>query len=192
MDALEALCNRASVGRLTEPGPSVEQLELLLRVADRAPDHKLLRPWRLILVSGEGRERLGELYAEALLRREPGVDAAALDKARRMPLRAPLVIAVVASPQEHPKVPLQEQIITAGCVAHGLVNAAFALGLGAVWRSGEFSYDPWVLRGLGLAAEEQLVGYIYLGTPEVAPRVPAPRDLGQQVSHWPGPAVAAE
>ncbi|MDT3720942.1 nitroreductase family protein [Pseudomonas oryzihabitans] len=191
MDALEALCNRASVGRLTEPGPSVEQLELLLRAADRAPDHKLLRPWRLILVSGEGRERLGELYAEALLRREPGTDTAALDKARRMPLRAPLVIAVVASPQEHPKVPLQEQVITAGCVAHGLVNAAFALGLGAVWRSGEFSYDPWVLRGLGLAAEEQLVGYIYLGTPEVAPRVPVPRDLGQQVSHWPAPAVAA-
>jgi nitroreductase len=105
----------------------------------------------------------------------------------RMPLRAPLVIAVVAVPQAHPKVPVQEQIITAGCVAHGLVNAAFALGLGAVWRSGEFSYDPWVLQGLGLTEGEQLVGYIYLGTPEVAPRLPAPRDLSAQVSHWPAP-----
>lgn len=188
MDALAALCNRASVGRLTEPGPTPEQLETLLRAADRAPDHKLLRPWRLILVAGEGRTALGELYADALRRREPDADAAALDKARRMPLRAPLVIAVVATLQEHPKVPVQEQIITAGCVAHGLVNAAFALGLGAVWRSGDFSYDPWVLQGLGLAENEQLVGYIYLGTPEVAPRVPAPRDLSAQVSHWPGPA----
>jgi nitroreductase len=191
MDALDALCNRVSVGRLTEPGPSPAQLETLLRAADRAPDHKLLRPWRLILVSGESREALGELYAEALRHRDPAADAAALDKARRMPLRAPLVIAVVATPQEHPKVPVQEQIITAGCVAHGLVNAAFALGLGAVWRSGEFSYDPWVLQGLGLTSNEQLVGYIYLGTPEVAPRVPAPRDLGDRVSHWPGPAAAA-
>ncbi|MGE6322568.1 nitroreductase family protein [Pseudomonas oryzihabitans] len=187
MDALEALCNRASVGRLTEPGPTPAQLETLLRAADRAPDHKLLRPWRLILVSGAGRTALGELYADALRQREPDADAAALDKARRMPLRAPLVIAVVATPQEHPKVPVQEQIITAGCVAHGLVNAAFALGLGAVWRSGEFSYDPWVLQGLGLAEDEQLVGYIYLGTPEVAPRIPAPRDLSGQVSHWSGP-----
>ncbi|HCV75860.1 nitroreductase family protein, partial [Pseudomonas oryzihabitans] len=63
MDALEALCNRASVGRLTEPGPTPAQLETLLRAADRAPDHKLLRPWRLILVNGTGRTALGELYA---------------------------------------------------------------------------------------------------------------------------------
>ncbi|NRH41298.1 nitroreductase family protein [Pseudomonas sp. MS15a(2019)] len=187
MDALEALCNRASVGRLTEPGPTPEQLEVLLRAADRAPDHKLLRPWRLILVAGEGRTALGRLYADALRRREPDADTAAVEKARRMPLRAPLVIAVVAVPQAHLKVPVQEQIITAGCVAHGLVNAAFALGLGAVWRSGEFSYDPWVLQGLGLTEDEQLVGYIYLGTPEVAPRLPAPRDLSAQVSHWPAP-----
>ncbi|KTT47328.1 nitroreductase [Pseudomonas oryzihabitans] len=191
MDALEALCNRVSVGRLTEPGPTAEQWELLLRAADRAPDHKQLRPWRMILVSGDARMALGELFAEALQRREPEADAAALDKARKMPLRAPLVIAVVATPQEHPKVPLQEQVVTAGCVAHGLVNAAFALGLGAVWRSGDFSYDPWVLKGLGLADAEQLVGYIYLGTPEVAPRIPAARSLDDRVSHWPGPAATA-
>ena len=94
------------------------------------------------------------------------VTQAALDKARAMPLRAPLVVVVVARLQEHFKVPKSEQLITAGCAAHAIELAAFAQGIGAVWRTGELSYNAHVAKGLGLEDGEEVVAFLYLGTPQ--------------------------
>ena len=109
MDVLEALRNRVSVARLSEPAPSAEQREQLFAAALRAPDHAQLSPWRFLTVEGAARERLGDLFAQALSARPGELKSDALDKVRKSPLRAPLLVVVIACLQDHPKVPQQEQ-----------------------------------------------------------------------------------
>lgn len=184
MDALDALINRVSAPRLIEPAPTAEQRKRLFKAALRAPDHGQLRPWRFLTIEGDARHALGELYAEAIASKNPQADEEALSKARNMPLRAPLMIVVIARIQEHPKVPAQEQVLAAGCAAHGILLAAYAEGIGAVWRTGELSYDAMVNTGLGLADNEQVIGYLYLGTPQRELREAPAVDVDEFVSGW--------
>ncbi len=184
MDVLEALLNRVSVARLNEPAPNAAQREQLFAAALRAPDHGQLRPWRFLTIEAEARLALGELFAKAL-RARPEVNSEAVERALKAPLRAPLVVVVVASMQAHPKVPEQEQLLSAACAAHGLLLAADALGFGAMWRTGDLSYDPIVAAGLGLASHEQIIGFVYLGSVEGARRTPAPLAVADFVQSWP-------
>ncbi|MES2820792.1 MAG: nitroreductase family protein [Pseudomonadota bacterium] len=186
MDALEALLTRVSAPRLVDPAPDAAQRDLLFRAALRAPDHGQLRPWRFITVEGAARARLGEVLARALLSGNPEAPMEALDKAHAMPLRAPLLVLVVARVQDHPKVPPQEQVLAAGCAAHAILLAAHAQGIGAVWRTGELSYSAPLAAALGLAAGEQLIAFLYLGTPERALRIPAVLEPADFVSTWTG------
>jgi nitroreductase len=164
MDALTLLHQRSSMGKLMGPAPGPEEMEAIYRAALRAPDHKELRPWRFIEFSGEGLVRLGELFAEAEYREDPSIEDAALDAVRKKPLRAPMVIAVIAKvTPDVPKVPKIEQVLSAGCAAHGILLAAHAQGLGAMWRSGKYAFDPTVRKGLGLEEEDELIAFIYLG-----------------------------
>ncbi len=186
MQALDLLLNRVSVTRLAEPAPTSAQLDILFRAALRAPDHGQLRPWRFLTIQGESRERLGELMAQSLLVRQPDAKDEAVQKARKMPLRAPLLVIVIARVISHPKVPDGEQMLAAGCAAHGMLLAAFAQGLGAVWRTGDFSYDRHLANVLGLAANEHILGFIYLGTPDGKFRTPPDLDPAEFVSQWSG------
>ncbi|MBZ5486362.1 nitroreductase family protein [Halomonas aquamarina] len=164
MDALTLLHERSSMGKLVEPAPTAEQLDALYKAALRAPDHKELRPWRFIEFTGEGRERLGELFAEAEFQEDPGASDDTLNAARKKPLRAPMIIAVIAKvTPDLPKVPKMEQVISAGCAAHGILLAAHGLGLGAMWRSGKYAFDPVVRKGLSLEENDEVVAFIYLG-----------------------------
>lgn len=178
MDAIELLHTRNSVSALSEPAPDVEQLQQILAAALRAPDHARLRPWRFLSITGGGRQRLGELFVEAAQQRlqaagEPIMDEAACAKLAAKPLRAPLILVVIATVTEHPKVPAVEQLLSAGCAAHGILLAAHALGFGAIWRTGSNAYDGHVERGLGLASNEQIVGFLYLGTAAAHKPLPA-------------------
>lgn len=184
MDALELLQQRVSVGRLVAPAPTAEQREVMFQAAMRAPDHKLLRPWRFLTIEGERLRALGELLAEAARQQGGEVPEAAIEKARNNPLRAPLVVVAIACLQDHPKVPHSEQLLAAGCAAHGVLLAAQAQGLGGMWRSGELSFSSHVAQGLGVSANEQVIGFIYLGTPEKPLRAPAPAELGAFVKPW--------
>ncbi|WP_460416278.1 NAD(P)H nitroreductase [Pseudomonas sp. microsymbiont 2] len=183
MEALDALLNRVSVPRLTEPAPNAAQREALFQAALRAPDHGQLRPWRFLTIEGQGREKLGELFAEAVQAKGDATQAA-LDKARAMPLRAPLLIVVVAKLQDHFKVPKIEQQLAAGCAAHGILIAAHAQGIGAVWRTGDMAFDAHVRKGLGLQANEEVIGYLYVGTPVGEPRTAPVLETAQYVSAW--------
>jgi nitroreductase len=169
MDALDLLLNRVSVTRLADPAPNAAQLDLIFRAALRAPDHGQLRPWRFLTVQGDARERLGEVFVEALGLRQP--DAAE-------------VLVVIARVLPHPKIPDSEQVLAAACAAHGVLLAAHAQGLGAVWRTGEFAYDRHVAQQLGLAENEQVLGFIYLGTPEGNLRTPPELDPRSFVNQW--------
>jgi nitroreductase len=182
MDALDALLNRVSAPRLCEPAPDAAQRELLFRAALRAPDHGQLRPWRFLTIEGDAREQLGELLARAL---PAEASPEALSKARAMPLRAPLLVVVIARVQAHAKGPAQEQVIAAGCAAHGILLAAHAQGIGAVWRTGELAYNAQVAAGLGLAADEQIIAFLYLGTPERELRAVPQVQVSDFVRAWP-------
>jgi nitroreductase len=185
MQALDLLLNRVSVGRLLEPAPDAAQRELMFRAALRAPDHGQLRPWRFLTVEGDARHRLGELFAEATAS-DPASKPEVLDRARAMPLRAPLLIVVVAHLSQHPKVPQEEQVLSAGCAAHGLLLATQALGFGAIWRTGALAHHPQVLAGLGLGADERIVGFLYVGSFEGERRMPPALAVADFVSAWQG------
>ena len=186
MQALDALLNRVSVPRLLDPAPTAEQREVLFAAAMRAPDHGHLQPWRFLTVEGQAREQLGEILAQAALAQDAEAPQAVVDKARNGPLRAPLVVVVIAKLQEHIKYPKSEQLLAAGCAAHGILLAAYAQGIGAVWRTGELAYSPQVAQGLGLAEGEEVIAFLYLGTPQKEPRVAEKVDLAEFVSAWSG------
>lgn len=184
MDALELLLNRRSHGRLTAPAPLGEARQRLFQAAVNVPDHGRLRPWRLITVEGEGLARLGQIFAEAEQAR--GGDDAAVARAANLPLRAPLMVVVVACPKPHDKVPEWEQVASACCAAHSVQMAAFGQGFGAIWRTGYFTTDERVCQGLALADHERIVGFVYVGTPLDTPQPPPPPDLEQLVTPFSG------
>ncbi|GIU29126.1 NAD(P)H nitroreductase [Shewanella schlegeliana] len=165
MDALELLLTRQSTPRLVAPAPDELQLQHILDAATRAPDHAGLTPWEFIIAQEDGLTRLGNIFVEAL--QAKGVDEEFIAKAKNMPLRAPMVITVVAKLRPHPKVPEIEQSLAAGCALFAMQQAAFAQGLGGIWRTGELAFDANVHRLLGLEASDQIVGFLYLGTPAI-------------------------
>ena len=186
MDPIEALTTRVSIPQLVEPAPAGEDLDTILRAAVSAPDHGRLRPWRFLVIEGEARTRLGEMWADALARREPEADAEALARETRKPLRAPLVIAVCAIVDPENKIPVIEQVLSAGSAAQNILIASHSLGYGGMWRTGANAYDETVKAALGLEEKDALVGYLYLGTARGRPRVNRDADTTPYVQAWPG------
>ncbi len=169
---------------LTEPAPDESQLKQILEVALTAPDHGRLRPYRFISIRGDARYRLSEVFVHATRRREPDVDATYLAKQREKPLRSPLIVVVVAKMIESEKIPEIEQMLAAGAAAHNVLLASNALGFGSVWLTGANAYDDYVRGELGIADHERIIGFLYLGTPEldIPPRpLPAVDDF---LSDW--------
>ncbi len=185
MLALDLLLARTSTPRLQEPAPDSQQLETMFHAALRAPDHGQIRPWRFLTISGDGRKELGKIYAQALLQQRPQASEEQLKRMHAMPLRAPMLIVVIACIQQHPKVPEYEQLIAAGCAAHGLLLAAQALGLGAFWRSGEMAGNLYVNSQLGLGSNERIIGYVYTGTPSGNCKPSAQEEIATYVQSWP-------
>lgn len=187
MDALELLHGRASAvaDRLVEPAPAGADLDAILRAGVAAPDHGSLRPWRFVLVRGAARERLGEVFAEAARARDPALDEATVARQRAKPLRAPLIIAVAARVDpDNPKIPAIEQILSAGAAAQQMQLAANALGYGSVWLTGPSARDAHVAEALGLDLDDQLVAFLYMGTPRQAVRPPRRPEVAGFVTEW--------
>ena len=173
--------------RLGEPGPDFAQLAKLLEAAVRVPDHGKLAPWRLLLLQGEDKNRFGERLAKLHADIAPQTPPMKLEKERERFRAAPLVVAVIARIEEnHPKVPPQEQLLSAGCVAYNLLLGAQALGFGAQWLTGWAAYDADAAALFGVAAHERIVAFVHVGTT----REPAPERLrpavAELVADWHG------
>jgi nitroreductase len=164
-DAIELLKTRRSVKprEMTGPGPSPADLDTILTIGARVPDHGKLAPWRFIIFEGDARARAGEIIAGVFARKNPNASAAEIDVEKKRLMDAPLVIGVVSLTKPHPKVPPWEQELSAGASAMNIVTAATALGYGACWLTGWFSFDRDVLDRLGLKADEKLAGFIHIG-----------------------------
>ena len=171
--------------QLGRPGPDSTQLAQLLEVAVRVPDHGKLAPWRLLLLQGADKNRFGERLAELHASIDPETPPKKLEKDRERFRASPLVVAVIARVEDnHPKVPPQEQLLSAGCVAYNLLLGSQSLGFGAQWLTGWSCYEPQAAALLGLAGNERLIAYIHIGTAvEAVPdrERPSPADV---VSEW--------
>ncbi|AXV05430.1 Nitroreductase family protein [Euzebya pacifica] len=192
MDALTAIATRRSVPRLVAPGPDEVTLERLLQAAVAAPDHGQLQPWRFVVIEGDARERLGEVFARAHAAREPDADPGALDKTACKPLRAPTIVAAVSTPFTPEEawngkaVPTWEQEAAVAAAVQNLCLAAHAMGLGAMWRTGWFGDAPEVREALALREPDRIIGWVYLGTIPASHR-PAPRrpaEMDAVVQRW--------
>jgi len=166
MDVFTALLTRQSVSQVGEPGPTPAQLENILKASLRANDHGRLRPWHFLLIEGDARRKLGELLVRATLQDKPDFPREEQEKLAAKALRAPLIITVVARLKPSDKVPEIEQLLSAGGAAQLMMAAAHAQGIGAVWRTGGLAYDARVREGLGLEANDRIIGFLYMGTPK--------------------------
>ncbi len=151
--------------RLVAPGPSAEELETILTIASRVPDHKKLAPWRFIVLEGDARARLGEVVAQACVAAEKEPPShVRLETERTRLSRAPLVIAVVSRVTVHRSAPEWEQVLSAGAACLNLCLAANALGYGTSWITEWIAYNEAVGAALKLGDGERIAGFIYVGT----------------------------
>jgi nitroreductase len=154
---------------LVGPGPSPSDLDTLLTIASRVPDHGKLAPWRFIVFEGESQLKAGAAIAAAFIAKYPDATPDQIAFERRRLARAPLVIAVVSRAAPHVKIPEWEQVLSAGAAAMSLVIAAHALGFGVTWITEWYAYDRGVLDALGLAPHEKIAGFVHIGRPAHAP-----------------------
>ncbi len=171
MDAIEAIRTRTSVKQFAAQPVEREKIELLLEAGAQAPNHYKVRPWRFVVVSGQARNRMGDLMADIFQRRFPDLQPAALEKERAKPLRAPVMIAVAVDEPSEPKVREIENICAAAAACENILIAANAIGLGGHWRTGDPARQPEIKHFLGLSDSQELIAFLYLGYPamQIAP-----------------------
>ena len=181
-----ALRRSAAKKLIGEPGPSPETLDEILTIAARVPDHRKLSPWRFIVFEGEARAKFGKELARIIGETKKDVESKDLVEAAGLPLRAPVMVAVISSPVDDGRTPVWEQELSAGAVCYNLLLAANASGFAGSWLSEWPAFDAQVAEVLGLTASERVAGFIYLGTSQVHPPERARADISEKVTRWEG------
>lgn len=182
---IDLLLRRRSlvVANLTEPGPSEEELEIILRCATRVPDHGKLAPWRITVVQGNARAHVGQIWGDTFKRKNSDASEEQIQAEYERPTRAPLML-VVHTKIENDRIPEWEQILSGAALCQNTLIAATALGYHAQWLSEWPNYDDDVKREMGLAPEDRFLGFIYIGTAGQPPVERARPALAEVVTHW--------
>lgn len=183
MDVFEAIHSRYSQGKVKPDPVPRELIEKMLHAAVQAPNHYKVRPWRFVVLSGEGLRKLGDVMAVSQQERHPEFPSEAFEKCREVPRRAPVVIAVGVDKPSEAKVLEIENVCAAAAATQNLLLAAHALGLGAKWRTDIWARDAKVKEFLGFDADQIIMGFIYLGYPEFESE-PAPRPSFEDRTVW--------
>ena len=183
MDVFEAIQSRYSQGKVKPDPVPRELIEKLLDAAVQAPNHYKVRPWRFVVLPGDGLIRLGNVMAASQQARHPEFPPEAFDKCRAVPLRAPVVIAVGVDKPGEAKVLEIENVAASAAAIQNLLLAAHAMGLGAKWRTGEWARDPLIKEFLGFEPDQHIIGFIYLGYPEFLAE-PTPRPSFEDRTVW--------
>ncbi|MFI9652877.1 nitroreductase family protein [Guyparkeria halopsychrophila] len=188
-DLVDALIHRHSTPPtgLTGPAPDDDTLQRILQAAESAPDHGGLHPWRFLVIDGPALDRLGEIFVEAMRQKDPDAKEETLERERLRAQRAPMIIAAIAREEaDHAKIPETEQLLSAGIATHQVLLAAQALGFGAVWLTGMRVYDENVMRPLGLAENERLIGLINIGQIKEGAPTRGKRRREATIDRWTG------
>lgn len=173
MELKEAIRNRRSIGKVKQDPVDKALIEEILEAGTWAPNHCHTEPWRFWVMTGEGRGLLGKGYAEvAVSEADPALTeeelAVLIGAQMKKAFRAPVVIAVAVTPSAQGIVPEIEEYAAAHAAVHNMLLTAHALGLGSIWRTGAPTYHPKMKEVFGLGAKEDLVGFVYLGYPDMA------------------------
>lgn len=183
MDVFEAIHNRHSQGKVKPDAVPRALIEKLLSAAVQAPNHYKVRPWRFVVLTGEARNKLGEVFAASQQERFPDLPSEALDITRALPLRSPVLIAVGVDKPTEAKVLESENICAAAAACENLLLAAQAEGLAVKWRTGEWARDPKVKEFLGFAPDQHIIAFLYIGYPEFVAEYP-PRPSFEERTVW--------
>ena len=163
MNALDNILTRVSARKLKEPHPTTNELSKVFQAALRAPDHAWLRPSSFIQVTGEGIDKLSKIFEE-YAKTIPNIKDETITKYINAPYRAPMIIILVSSIIDHPKVPEIEQKLSTAASAQNILLALNSLGYSAIWRTGKLAFNPFIASKLNLKNNQEILGYIYVGT----------------------------
>jgi nitroreductase len=189
MEAMELLLGRSSAVLLTGPAPSAEAIEKMIGSAVLAPDHGRQRPWKFLVINEDKRAKFGDLLAESVKRKQPDASPEMLQRERDKAMRAPTILVAAFTPKSPSKIPEVEQLLAVGAATQNIMLAAHAMGLGAMWKTGDAAYDNDVKVALGLQPTDQIVGFIYVGTRSQPANLPPPRPRAQAkdfIAQWQG------
>ncbi|PTQ88427.1 nitroreductase family protein [Agitococcus lubricus] len=187
MDTLTALMTRSSQGALTEPAPANSVLQQAFQAALRAPDHRLLRPWRFLVIEAKAREQLGEYFLQAGLAENPALSDVEQQRLLKMPLRAPMIVVAITSFKQDDKVPPVEQTLSTGAAVQNFLLAIHAQGFASMWRTGWVTEHKIIKNALSVTEHEQIAGFIYLGTPVNPPKQTVLLAVDEFVKTWQAP-----
>ena len=185
METLNALLTRVSNPHLTDPHPSLNQMDIVYKAAFRAPDHAWLRPWRFIEVTGMGRKKLGDAFINSA-RKNGQIDEELKKNFSLMPFRAPMIIIICVEINDRPNVPAIEQIQSTAAATQNILLALHDMGFAAFWRTGAFAShsNAFIAEELSLPLNNQVLGYIYLGTPKAKGKVVPSLTKSEFVTIW--------
>ncbi|MBU2882233.1 NAD(P)H nitroreductase [Psychrosphaera sp. B3R10] len=182
MDALELLLTRSSFARLDAPAPEGKALDNIINAGLRAPDHANLTPFEFVVCTGKGLDRLTDIFTNAAV--AANREELVIEKSKKMCYRAPMIIVAIMRYKEHEKVPRVEQIATTACAVQNMQMAAFAQGYNGIWRTGSFAFDDNVRTAFDLQSQDEIVGFLYLGTPAIPTPIKKAKAIGDTVSYW--------
>jgi nitroreductase len=182
MQALELLLNRSSQPRLQAPAPQGQALENIKQAALRAPDHACLTPWKFVVCQKQGLKRLGDIFEQAAISADKSEKE--IVRAPQLPLRAPMVIVAIAKFTKHEKVPWVEQVASASCAVQAMQMAAVAQGFTGIWRTGSYAQDPIVKEAFNLSEQDEIVGFLYLGSSDITPLTKPKKECAVFFDHW--------
>ncbi|MEM1396134.1 MAG: nitroreductase [Pseudomonadota bacterium] len=175
-DTIALLSRRRSTAAnfLGGPGPNAEELQAILEIGARVPDHRRVAPFRFLTFQGDERRKAGDVLADAFRAANPEADAAQIDNERRRFERAPCIVALISTVDLVHRTPEWEQVLTVGAVGQNLLVASSAFGFAAQWLTEWYSYDDKVSAAFGLHSDdkrlERVAGYFYIGTAAQPPK----------------------
>ena len=185
-DAADRIRERRSVraADIVEPGPSESEINEMLEIASRVPDHGKLGPWRFLIFDGDSRQKFGELLRSQFAKTNPDSSEAILEREYSRFMRAPTIIGVISKVDPASRIPEWEQILSSGAVCQNLLVGASLMGFAAQWLTEWYAYDEVIAKSLGLIENERVSGFIYIGSATEKPTERARPDLQSRISKW--------
>ena len=185
-DAADRIRERRSVraADILEPGPSESEINEMLEIASRVPDHGKLGPWRFLIFDGDSRQKFGELLRSQFAKTNPDSSEAILEREYSRFMRAPTIIGVISKVDSASRIPEWEQILSSGAVCQNLLVGASLMVFAAQWLTEWYAYDEVIAKSLGLIENERVSGFIYIGSATAKPTERGRPDLQSRSSKW--------
>lgn len=189
MNVHEAIQTRRSKALIEDKAVPKELIEQIIEAGTYAPNHHRTEPWRYFVLTGEGRNKLGQVFADITEKQQEDPEAEAevsksqIERVKNNPLRSPVIIAVGVEPSDRHNVILKEEYAAVSAAVQNMLLTAHALGLGAIWRTGAICYEPKVTEFFGLSEQGEIAAFIYLGYSNMEP-APLQKTDAKELTTW--------